>query len=62
MNKAGITSGLVKFSDVLVGHIRGGLAHVNIVASIFFRHYRDCCSRYRSLRIDPHPSHGGTRL
>ena len=36
MNKAGITSGLVKFSDVLVGHIRGGLAHVNIVASIFF--------------------------
>ncbi|MBC7322533.1 MAG: TRAP transporter large permease [Acetomicrobium sp.] len=36
MNKSGITSRLVKFSNVLVGHLRGGLAHANIVASIFF--------------------------
>lgn len=27
---------LVKFADALVGHIRGGLGHVNIAASIFF--------------------------
>lgn len=36
MNRTGITKGLVKFSDVLVGRIPGGLAQANIVASIFF--------------------------
>ncbi len=36
MNKTGITHRLVKFSNVLVGHLQGGLAHANIVASIFF--------------------------
>ena len=36
MNTSGITTRLVNFSNVLVGHLRGGLAHANIVASIFF--------------------------
>lgn len=36
MNGAGITARIVRFSSTLVGHIRGGLAHVNIVASMFF--------------------------
>ncbi len=36
MNKTGITERLVKFSNTLVGHWRGGLAHANIIASIFF--------------------------
>jgi len=36
MNKSGITHRLVKFSNTLVGHLQGGLAHANIVASIFF--------------------------
>ena len=36
MNKTGITTRLVKFSNILVGHWRGGLAHANIMASIFF--------------------------
>ena len=36
MNSAGITHRIVRFSTALVGHIRGGLAHVNIVASMFF--------------------------
>jgi tripartite ATP-independent transporter DctM subunit len=36
MNSAGITQRIVRFSNSLVGHIRGGLAHVNIVASMFF--------------------------
>lgn len=36
MNKTGITTRLVKFSNVLVGHLQGGLAHANIVASVFF--------------------------
>ncbi|MBW2147664.1 MAG: TRAP transporter large permease [Deltaproteobacteria bacterium] len=36
MNKTGITHRLVRFANVLVGHLRGGLAHANIVASIFF--------------------------
>jgi len=36
MNHAKITDGLIRFASVLVGHLRGGLAHVNIVASIIF--------------------------
>jgi tripartite ATP-independent transporter DctM subunit len=36
MNKTGITHRLVNFANALVGHLRGGLAHANIVASIFF--------------------------
>lgn len=36
MNRIGITQKLVKFANVLVGWIRGGLAHVNILVSIFF--------------------------
>jgi tripartite ATP-independent transporter DctM subunit len=36
MNKGGITESLVRFSNFLVGRLRGGLAHVNIVSSIFF--------------------------
>jgi len=36
MNKSGITTRLVKFSDLFVGHVRGGLSHINIVASMFF--------------------------
>lgn len=36
MNGTGITHRLVKLSDVLVGHFKGGLAHVNIVTSMFF--------------------------
>jgi len=36
MNTSGITSKLVKFANVIVGHLRGGLAHANIIASIFF--------------------------
>jgi len=36
MNVGGITRNLVQFANVLVGHLRGGLAHVNIVASILF--------------------------
>ena len=36
MNRCKITESLIEFSNVLVGHIRGGLAHSNILASIFF--------------------------
>ena len=36
MNASGVTDKLIKFSYVLVGHIRGGLALVNIVVSMFF--------------------------
>jgi len=36
MNESGITRRLVDFFSVLIGHIRGGLAYVNIVSSIFF--------------------------
>ena len=36
MNEGGITRSLVRLSQVLIGHVRGGLAHVNIVSSILF--------------------------
>jgi len=36
MNRSGITKRLVNFSDILVGHIKGGLANINIISSMFF--------------------------
>jgi len=35
-NRAGITARIFEFANDLVGHVRGGLAHVNIVASVIF--------------------------
>lgn len=36
MNRGGITIRLVEFSQAFMGHMRGGLAHVNILSSILF--------------------------
>ena len=36
MNASGITNKLIRFSKALVGHMHGGLAHVNVVVSMFF--------------------------
>ncbi len=36
MNRGGITVRLVEFSQALMGHLRGGLAQVNILSSILF--------------------------
>jgi tripartite ATP-independent transporter DctM subunit len=36
MVRAGVLPGLIDLADSLVGHLRGGLAHVTIVASMFF--------------------------
>ncbi len=36
MNSGGTTERLIAFANVLVGRIRGGLAHTNIVTSMFF--------------------------
>ncbi|MFZ4454120.1 TRAP transporter large permease [Salibacterium aidingense] len=36
MNRGEISEKLVQFAVALVGHIRGGLAHANIVVSMFF--------------------------
>ena len=41
MNRSGITNNLVKFADALVGWMRGGMAHSNMVAS------GDVCRSYR---------------
>lgn len=35
MNLGGITSRLIKFSQTLFGHFKGGLAYVNVVANMF---------------------------
>jgi tripartite ATP-independent transporter DctM subunit len=36
MNRGGITARLVEFSQALMGHLRGGLAHVNVLSSMLF--------------------------
>lgn len=36
MNGGGITRSIIRFSDSLIGHVRGGLAHVNVLASMMF--------------------------
>ena len=36
MNRGGITNRLVEFSQAFMGHLRGGLAHVNILSSMLF--------------------------
>lgn len=35
-NASGITHHIFGFANSLVGHIRGGMGHVNILASLFF--------------------------
>ncbi len=34
MNETGISDRLINFSQSIVGHLRGGLAHVNVVVSM----------------------------
>jgi tripartite ATP-independent transporter DctM subunit len=36
MNRSGITQKLAAFANALVGHLRGGLAHSNMIASVLF--------------------------
>ena len=36
MNSGGITAAIVRFAQSLVGHVRGGLAQVNILSSMLF--------------------------
>ncbi|MGA1558328.1 MAG: TRAP transporter large permease, partial [bacterium] len=36
MNASGITDRLIRFSRALVGHLTGGLGHVNVVVSMLF--------------------------
>ena len=36
MNSGGITRSIVRFSESMIGHFRGGLAQVNILSSILF--------------------------
>ncbi len=36
MNRSGITQRLAAFADALVGYLRGGLAHSNMIASVLF--------------------------
>ncbi|WP_165354573.1 TRAP transporter large permease [Tropicimonas sp. IMCC6043] len=36
MNVGGVTQRIFSFANLLVGHVRGGLAHVNILSSMFF--------------------------
>ena len=35
MNRAGITRSLIEFAMAIMGRIKGGLGHVNVLASVF---------------------------
>lgn len=36
MNNSGMTPRLIRLANAMVGHLRGGLGHVNVVAGVFF--------------------------
>ena len=36
MNASGLTERLMGLARLLVGHLRGGMGHVNVVSSVFF--------------------------
>ena len=36
MNVSGLTERLMGFARLMVGHLRGGMGHVNVVSSVFF--------------------------
>ncbi len=36
MDKSGVSDRLIKFSNILIGRVRGGLAQVNVLASVLF--------------------------
>ncbi|WNL38661.1 TRAP transporter large permease [Halomonas sp. PAMB 3232] len=36
MNASGLTERLMGFARLIVGHLRGGMGHVNVVSSVFF--------------------------
>lgn len=36
MTASGITTALLRFAGVMVGHVRGGMGHVNVVTSVMF--------------------------
>jgi len=52
MNEANITNNIMNFSNLIVGRFRGGLAYVNVLASMFFwgaywiSYFRRCRFRY----------------
>jgi len=58
MNKGGITERLVEFAQAMMGHLRGGLAHVNILSSMLFagllvsRRYCSGCAGWCRLDDD----------
>ena len=41
MNRGGITQRLVEFSQAMMGHLKGGLAHVNVLTSMLLLAYLD---------------------
>jgi C4-dicarboxylate transporter DctM subunit len=43
MNQSGVTQRIINFSNSLVGHLRGGLSHVNIFSSMLFAGISGSC-------------------
>jgi len=58
MNSGGITKRIFSFSEKLVGHFRGGLGHVNVLASLIFSGgYHSCFRHHRADFSAQHSFH-----
>lgn len=62
MNGGGMSNRLIKFGTAVIGHIRGSLSHLNILASMICGRVRLRGGRYRSDWFPADPSHEKGRL
>ena len=63
MNAGQITINLVRLSQALIGHVRGGLAQVNILSSMLFAGLSgSAVARHLRARLDAHPGDGEERV
>ena len=53
MSACGITMSLLRFTTTLVGHIRGGLGHVNVLTGMIFSGISGTCAMAGILRRMP---------
>jgi TRAP-type C4-dicarboxylate transport system permease large subunit len=59
MNRGGITMRIVEFSQAMIGHLKGGLAHVNILSSMLFAGLSgSAVADVSALGIDADPGNG----
>ena len=61
MNRSNITLRLVEFSQAMIGHFRGGLAHVNVLSSMLFAGLSGWCGLAMLMSKMPWNRVGGSK-